>query len=270
MGRRTGVILAAGFGSRLALDGRSTTLKPLTKIAGVSLLERAIHGLELAGCERVVVVIGHRKTELVDELAGRAGRAEILLAENPRYDLKNGISVLAAQPHLLSDTFVLAMADHVVGDDVMAIAAAWQPEPGTAALLVDRKLDTIFDMDDATKVKSHDGRVVEIGKGLTDYDCVDCGVFVATTALMDAIETVYRANGDASLSDGVQALASAGRMHVVDIGDGFWQDVDTPEMLAHAEAALAKRRASGLGIEQDRGGGEDEDQRRRPRRQKWR
>ena len=76
MERRTGVILAAGFGSRLALDGRNTTLKPLTQIAGVSLLERAIRGLELAGCERVVIVVGHRKSELLDELTDRAGSAE--------------------------------------------------------------------------------------------------------------------------------------------------------------------------------------------------
>jgi hypothetical protein len=58
---------------------------------------------------------------------------------------------------------------------------------------------------------------------------------------MEAIASVYDGKGDASLSDGVQALAGRGDMLVADIGDGFWQDVDTPDMLAHAEAEFAKR-----------------------------
>jgi NDP-sugar pyrophosphorylase family protein len=69
----------------------------------------------------------------------------------------------------------------------------------------------------------------------------DCDVFVCSVALMDSMASVYARAGDASLSDGVQALAAQGKMHLADIGDGFWQDVDTPEMLAHAEAELARR-----------------------------
>jgi 1L-myo-inositol 1-phosphate cytidylyltransferase len=236
---RTGVILAAGFGSRLTQDN-SKALKPLTPVGGIPLLERAVLGLEKAGCGRVVVVVGFHKDDVIASLSLYRGQAEIVFAENPHYDLKNGVSVLAARAHLSGPVFVLAMADHVVGDEVMALARDYEPAPGSAALLVDYKLDSIFDMDDATKVLSKDGRIAQIGKTIPEYDCVDCGVFVCSIALMDAIETVYRSNGDASLSDGVQALAAAGKMHVVDIGDGFWQDVDTPEMLAHAEAELAR------------------------------
>jgi len=236
---RTGIILAAGFGSRLQDDDASDRLKPLTEVGGEPLLVRAVRGLGLAGCGRIVIVVGHGADDVAAGFeASYHGDVDVVFATNERFDLANGVSVLAARPHLLGETFIIAMADHVVGDDVMRLAGEHHPLPGTATLLVDRKLDSIFDMDDATKVWSRDGRVERIGKALTEYDCVDCGIFVCTTALMDALAEVLERRGDASLSEGVQALASQGAMHVLDIGDGFWQDVDTPDMLAHAERML--------------------------------
>jgi choline kinase len=228
---RTGVILAAGFGSRLR---RAGGLKPLIMVAGVPLLQRAVQSMEKAGCARIVVVVGHGKDDVIAGLAGYRGNSEIVFADNPRHDLANGVSVLAARPHVPGD-FVLAMADHLFGDEVMAIARDTVPAPGTSVLLVDYKLDTVFDIDDATKVLVRNGRVSRIGKSIPDYNCVDCGVFVCSSALMHALASVYDTRGDASLSDGVQALAGTGNMLVADIGDGFWRDVDTPDMLAEAE-----------------------------------
>lgn len=247
---RTGVILAAGFGSRLSGAPGAARLKPLTPVGGEPLLLRAIRGLALAGCARVVVVVGHGGDAIEREYRAAAGddsaegpndgAPEVVFALNERFDLANGVSVLAARPHLLGGDFIIAMADHVMGDEVMRLAATHRPQDGAATLLVDYKLDTIFDMDDATKVLAEDGRIARIGKQLDAFNCVDCGVFVCTTALLDAIAAVHAERGDASLSEGVQALASDGRMHVLDIGDGFWQDVDTAEMLAHAEQALRR------------------------------
>ncbi|MEZ4267227.1 MAG: NTP transferase domain-containing protein [Myxococcota bacterium] len=238
-GGRTGVILAAGFGSRLQGVSAATSLKPLTSVAGTPLLVRAIRSLEVAGCGRVVVVTGFG-AENVESQVRRAhrGTAELIFAENARYDLKNGVSVLTAAPHVPGE-FILMMADHVVGDEVMVLAGAHAPVDNGATLLVDYKLETIFDMDDATKVLSNGDQIRAIGKMIAEYDCVDTGVFVCTAGLMAALESVYENTGDASLSEGVQALADTGRMRILDIGDGFWQDVDTPEMLAHAERVLA-------------------------------
>ncbi len=242
--RPTGVILAAGFGSRLRGVSSETALKPLTQVGGMPLLQRAVRSLEVAGCDRVVVVVGHGKQDVVDSLAGYRGAVEIVFADNPRYDLKNGVSVLAARDSLKSERFILSMADHVLGDEVMQLAGSHTPPASGATLLVDWKLESIFDMDDATKVwtdEGRNGRIAKIGKTIAPFNCVDVGVFVCTTSLMDKIAEVYHREGDASLSDGVQALAKAGLMTTLDIGDGFWQDVDTPEMLAHAERELARR-----------------------------
>ena len=239
--KRTGVILAAGLGSRLAGVDENTRLKPLTPVAGVPLIQRTLMSLERAGCARIVVVVGYAADE-IRAAAERVhtGRAELVFVRNTKFQLANGLSVLAAAPSVEGD-FVLTMADHVLGDELMDIARAYVPAPGSAALLVDYKLDSIFDMDDATKVMVEDGRIAHIGKAIADFNCVDTGVFVCTRALIYAIAAVYAARGDASLSEGVAALARDRNMFAVDVGDGFWQDVDTPEMLAHAERVLSAR-----------------------------
>ncbi len=121
------------------------------------------------------------------------------------------------------------MADHVLDDAMMQAAGQHRPPSGGATLLVDYNIGGIFDMDDATKVREEDGRIVEIGKTISNYNCIDTGVFVCTPGLMQALDDVYQAKGDVSLSDGVQALTRSGTMTVLDIGDAFWQDVDTPE-----------------------------------------
>ena len=241
---RTGVILAAGLGTRLREGPTSNALKPLASVADTSLVIRTLNSLEIAGCSTIVVVLGFHADELREVIGGSyGGSATLEFVTNHKYELKNGISVLCARDHV-SDPFILTMADHVLDDAIMHLAREHTPPKDGATLLVDYKLDTIFDMDDATKVVAVDGKIVEISKQLTEFNCVDTGVFVCTPQLMDEIEKVYDATGDASLSDGVGALARRGCMHVLDIGDAFWQDVDTPEMLAHAELILRERRAA--------------------------
>ena len=236
--QKTGVILAAGFGSRLAGVDSDTDLKPLTSVHGKPLIYRTIRSLKVAGCSKVVIVLGFGFEQIKkDILSSYDGDLPIEFAKNEKYDLSNGVSVLAAVPHV-SGTFILTMADHILSDEMMKMAGAHQPDPGTATLLVDYKVDEIFDMDDATKVMVKEGRVKSIGKKISNYNCIDTGVFVCTQGLVDEINKVYKATGDAALSDGVRTLAEAGKMHTLDIGDAFWQDVDTPEMLEHAEKIL--------------------------------
>lgn len=235
---RTGVILAAGFGSRLANAREGSDLKPLTSVAGKPLILRTLESLEKAGCDRVVIVLGycsHTHREAIEELYD--GPLTLHFTVNERYDLANGLSVLSAREYV-RDEFILVMADHILGEAISEKARLHLPPEGGATLLVDYKLESIFDMDDATKVREKNGRILSIGKQIDDYNCIDTGVFVCTPGLMDALQTVYELKGDASLSDGVQFLSERGRMHTLDIGDGFWQDVDTPEMLAYAERIL--------------------------------
>lgn len=237
---RTGLILAAGFGSRLEGVSAVTAFKPLTPVAGKPLLFRTIESLEKAGCSKIVIVLGHGHTEIEKAISNSySGETPLIFVFNEQFNLSNGVSVLAAKEHL-GNVFVMTMADHILGDGLMEIAKKYVPEANSAALLVDYKINTIFDMDDATKVLSEDGRIKSIGKQIKDYNCIDTGVFVCTKGLIESMNNHFLENGDTSISEGVQDLAREGKMFTVDVGDGFWQDVDTPEMLQHAESELEK------------------------------
>jgi 1L-myo-inositol 1-phosphate cytidylyltransferase len=236
---RVGVVLAAGFGSRLRHED-DDAIKPLTPVAGIPLLFRSVRSLAVAGCTRAVVVLGYRSEALATALAGHDADIPITTVKNERFDLANGVSVLAAAPHI-GDEFVVTMADHVLDDGLMELARAHEPPAEGATLLVDYRIDDVFDLDDATKVRvDAQGHIVAIGKTLPEYDCIDTGVFVCTRGLVSALKDVLDEQGDASLSSGVGRLANARRMQTLDIGDRFWQDVDTPQMLAHAVERLRR------------------------------
>jgi dTDP-glucose pyrophosphorylase len=49
---------------------------------------------------------------------------------------------------------------------------------------------------------------------------------------------------DCSLADAVQLIADDKNVRAIDIGDAWWQDVDTPQMLKYAEKQLAERMQS--------------------------
>ena len=237
---RTGVVLAAGMNSRMRPGGDDSFLKPLASVDRVMLLARTLKSLEIAGCHKCVVVVGWQAEVVKSALwATYTGPMELIFTYNDKYRLQNGISVLSAKEYLRGP-FILTMADHILDAKIMQLAAQHAPIEKGACLCVDFKINTIFDIDDATKVFAKDGKIISIGKDLEHFNCIDTGVFVCTKGLIDAIEFIYRRTGDASLSQGIQCLADKGIMECIDIKEAFWQDVDTVEMLQHAETLLRK------------------------------
>ncbi|HEU0133634.1 MAG TPA: nucleotidyl transferase, partial [Allosphingosinicella sp.] len=96
-----------------------------------------------------------------------------------------------------------------------------------------------LDLDDATKIEvGEGGRIARIGKALERYDAIDTGIFIATPDLFEALRASLARGGSGSLSEGVQALAEAGRAFIHDCGGGWWLDVDDEAAFAKAEAAL--------------------------------
>ena len=237
---REAVILAAGLGSRL--NGHQIP-KPLRTVGGRPLLHRTLSVLEQAGVEQVHVIVGYRADEIIDATSTFHGlNVGVDFIHNMEWKLSNGVSVLAAAPHV-KGPFILTMSDHVLSPGMVQTMARISPPEGGVVLAVDPDLDSIFDMDDATKVRTEGRRIAAIAKDLATYDCIDTGLFTCTSGLFDALADERTARGDCSLSDGMRRLGREGLALVQPIEpDDFWQDVDTPETAAYAEQVLAASR----------------------------
>ncbi len=237
---RQAVILAAGKGTRLRASDDDLP-KPLHRVGGVPLVKRTILTLASAGVTRVVVVTGFmadlvRETIASDPSYAAAG-VTVTFAHNELFERSNGISVLVGG-RTLEGPFVLSMADHLYTPAIARLVAGQDLAAADLYLATDPRIHDVLDIDDATKVRSEAGQIAEISKTLTTYDRIDCGVFAVTPRLLEVLGELHQQRGDCSLSDGVRQLAEQGRARIADIGDGYWQDVDTPADHALAEQAI--------------------------------
>jgi choline kinase len=253
------LILMAGEGSRLRqgysesvreqaggqarLRGADKTfLKPFVLMFGRPLISYTVEALMWAKIKTVHFVVGYESERMiaqVKQLIPSGVNASFI--ENRDWRKQNGISLLAAAGHV-GTPFLLTMSDHLF-DDAIVGRLLDNFDPGLLNLAVDRKLDSIFDLHDAMKVQTRGNRVTRIGKDLRDYDAIDTGLFVCPLEIFDYLERAKADNSanDCSLADAVRLMAGDDKVRAIDIGESWWQDVDTPQMLQHAEEEMARR-----------------------------
>ena len=239
------LIIAAGYGNRLREISDS---KPLTPIAGVPLLELGVRQARAAGVERVVVVTGHQAIEIEKFLPTLSARVGIPVVSERvlHWSTPNGYSVMAGAARIAKmggGDYLLMMADHIFETGILERLARQGTKSRGVTLAIDRRTDNpLIDPEDATWVKTDsDGRIEAIGKSIPDYDAVDCGAFLATPELAEAIRAAIADGKSGSLSDGMQRIADAGRAATMDIGEAWWLDVDDPRAHAIAERELGAR-----------------------------
>ncbi len=227
------LILAAGNGSRIAARSGEGP-KPLVCLNGRPLLEHVMSSAREAGIERFVVVVGYRGQAIKEWYENHPlPGVQMTWIENPDFRKDNGISVLCAKK-VIHENFLLLMADHIFEAET-ARSLLHQPLGKDEVILgVDRNTGGVFDLDDATKVRLEQGRIVEIGKLLRTYNALDTGMFLCSPALFGWLENAA-VNGNCSLSEGLRLMAADGKFGGFDIGDAHWQDVDTPAALDYAQ-----------------------------------
>jgi choline kinase len=229
------VILIAGEGSRLRGTDKNC-LKPFVPVLGRPLLLYTLETVRSAGISTIHFVVGYESERVIAkarQLIPPHTNASFIV--NRDWQKQNGISLLAAADHV-NAPFLLTMGDHVFEDTIIDCLLE-NFEPGLLNIAIDRKVDSIVDLDDAMKVQTRGNEVIDIGKNLLTYDAIDTGLFVCPSEIFAYLEQAKSKNGgsDCSLANGVELMAVDGKVRGIDIGSARWHDIDTPRVLEHAE-----------------------------------
>ena len=221
------VIIAAGTGSRI-VEKTNDTPKTLLPFGNGSILSTILKNLNNSGINDFIIVVGY-KSELIIEYLKKNNNfgLSISFVMNEEWLRGNGISVLMSEKATKGENFILSMSDHIVSES--AIKRLIVTESNSNLLLVDQKIDEIFDIDDATKVELAGDRIINIGKEIPIYNGIDCGVFRLKNNFYDAMRQQLK-DGKESISAAIEILIKNQDMHAVFTEkEDYWLDIDTPE-----------------------------------------
>ncbi len=231
------LILAAGQGTRLRTVGDT---KPLVQLLGLGLIERVILTAKKSGIKEFCIVVGYHGEKIREHLSdGKKYGVKIQYVQNDQWAQGNAISILKARDHF-KESFVLLMTDHNYDRRILDQLLKTKIGKDECILCVDRNPKDHLNIDDATKVRTVDHRIETIGKDLTDYNCIDTGIFICNPVIFDALEQSI-SKGDEGLSGGIKILAQRHKMKYMLLGDNFWIDIDDKTDRKNAELLICNK-----------------------------
>ena len=221
------VIIAAGRGTRLW--GKTFQLpKTLLPFGEGTILSQILKNFGSIGISEFVLVVGFQAKRVCDYLEEHKYFGyNLTFVENKEWNRGNGISVYAARSKIKEDEeFLLSMSDHIVSPK--ALGKMQTAVSDKNLLLVDPRLDDVYNLKDATKVQFQKSRILTIGKELVHFNGVDCGVFRLNDRFFQAAERQIALNRE-SITEVMQILIDEDQFAPVIIPvSSFWIDFYSP------------------------------------------
>ena len=234
-----GIIIAAGYGSRLG-PLTANTPKSLVEIDGKCIITYPIDALVTAGISDISIVVGYRADMIINYVEKLYPK--INFSYNQDYDGDNAISVFAARSFIGDDPFVLTMGDHLINSSI--VTTLLSDSIINRTLCVDSESNNPSQINDGTRVMADsEGRIIDIGKNIKNWQSIDTGVFMMGPEVLDNIQCLMNAKGTkVTISEVVQHMADNGRhFQTCDVSGQFWADVDTEEDHDSVSALLRER-----------------------------
>ena len=233
---RRAMVLAAGRGERMR-PLTDTLPKPLVKVAGRAMLDRALDSLAAAGVAEAVVNVCHLARCIEAHLAARDRPRVALSREKAPLDTGGGVANALAR--FAGEPFFVANGDSVALDGVepawRRLAQAWDDAAMDALLLLTPTHSAFgyrgrgdFQLDPGGRPRRRREREIA--------SFAFAGRSILSPRLFDRCP-----RGAFSLNMLFDRASKAGRLGAI-VHDGAWLHVDTPDAPRAAEKAMARLR----------------------------
>lgn len=232
---RMAMVLAAGLGTRMR-PLTDHTPKPLVRVLGRTMLDRALDHLVDAGIAGAVVNIHHHPDRMRAHLAKRQEAPDVFLSDESSQLLDSGGGVRNALPLLGNAPFP------VLNADIVWLNGSEPTLPRLARYWDSARMDALLLLQATTQAIGYEGR--------GDFFCDEHGIlrriqehentapFVYTGVMMiSPAAFMDTPSGPFSLNVVFDRLLAAHRLYGI-IHDGPWFHVGTPESVKSTEHIL--------------------------------
>ena len=217
--------------------------KCLLEVGGKTLLQRTVDAMISAGVKEFVVVTGYRENMIREFLTIRYPQSTINFIDNPDYEHNNNIFSLWLAMQQLHGSEVLLMDSDILCDPEAVRRVARKTVPALAMQqheLGEEEMKIVVDAE---------GRITEISKTCSPVDAIGESVGIEKMTA-EYTEAIYQELRKMILDEGLidifyerafeRLIPQGHTFEVVDTTDLFSYELDTPEDLEKASAALPK------------------------------
>lgn len=229
------VILAAGSGKRLGAASKGRP-KCLAEVGGETLIERQLRILHDEGINRVCVIVGYRKEEILSNIGTRCEFCDFIV--NASYAETNSLYSLWLARKWVSGPFVL------VNSDVLAHPTIYRRVLAASGSALAYDGSSGYD-EEHMKVAVSGNLVRSISKTLPkeEIDGENVGILkfdehTADTLFAEAAKSILAGDRNNWAPDAVSRLAKRLPIRAVNVADLPWIEIDFPEDLERAETAV--------------------------------
>ncbi|HEY9423077.1 MAG TPA: bifunctional UDP-N-acetylglucosamine diphosphorylase/glucosamine-1-phosphate N-acetyltransferase GlmU [Thermoanaerobaculia bacterium] len=206
---RVAVILAAGKGTRM----KSSLPKVLHRAAGQPLLQWVVDAARAAGCERILVVVGHGAEKVREEITGddlgwvlqeeQKGTGHALAQAEAEIPGEATVLVLSGDVPLVQPATLTRLAQ-AAAEGWGAMVVAELPEPGSLGRVIIDDLGTLRRIVEARDARPEELAVRRINAGIYALPAPDIFEYLRGV-------TTNNAQGEIYLTDAVTHAAADGR-----------------------------------------------------------